>query len=212
MKIILLSFLLSINCLATVKIAILDTGYDSRTTNPEYLPKFCKNVKYVDNHGHGTHVTGIIAKKLNNKKIDYCVDIFYKTDYHKSLFSILKGKYDYVNISLVGDEFDLLECITLKNIIDTGTTVVTAAGNDARDISKLKTYPAMCDDRIYKVMNLDKNKNLNPSSNYLNHERAVKYLGTKVLSTVTNNQLDYYTGTSQASPGFLSELVIKNAK
>ena len=75
---------------ATIRVAVIDTGFDFNSTwNSDFFksrglvrPKLCdtghydvitKSTKVVDNHGHGTHIAGLIAKY--NENTDYCLII-----------------------------------------------------------------------------------------------------------------------------------------
>jgi thermitase len=60
------------NTAASPLVAVIDTGVDY--THPDLVGKVVKGYNFVegtadpmDDHGHGTHVSGVIAARLNNK-------------------------------------------------------------------------------------------------------------------------------------------------
>lgn len=209
----------------TIKVAVIDTGFDvnSTWTNASKVglskPKLCTKGHYdfvnndttiEDNHGHGTHIAGLIAKDNSNK--DYCLVIYKYYDPNKSsdnmknslraLKAAIDANVNIINYSGGGNDRSYEECQLVKQALDKGISIVAAAGNEGSDLSKKPYYPAICDDRIIKVMNLDKSGAIASSSNYDSTKIIVninKTVGTNLLSLMPNNTYGYLTGTSQAT-------------
>lgn len=269
----------------TIKIAVIDTGFDFKSTwgpNEHGLvrPKLCKdkhgklfghrdfvleekysylvaeNKKLLqqnteesyerlmaqsaglnmirktiaqDNHGHGTHVTGIIAKHL--KDVDYCILVLKYFDPNHSTNNLkntikafeyaVKMNVDYINYSGGGTEYSQKEKNAVMSAIHKGIKIITAAGNERSNSDFNKYYPAQYDPRIVNVGNrypgFDKYKftkedrygnkvNVVPSSNYGN---SVDYyeVGVDVMSLYLGGTFAPMTGTSQAAPKALADEV-----
>lgn len=151
-------FLLSKTILANdfrKKIVILDTGINVTKTIEPFL---CQNglidlteTNTTDVSGHGTNITHIIAKHINVKA--YCV---YHIKYYKenegvkNLYRFIKALkislqlHPYaVNISGGGYEPSNKEAQLIMNLLEKGSYVVTAAGNDNQNLDiDCNFYPA----------------------------------------------------------------------
>ncbi len=222
-------FLSGVAMAKTIRVAVIDTGFDfSSTWSHSQLdkPKLCAeghrsfthDASLHDNHGHGTHIAGLIAQ--GNKDIDYCLIIIKyfdpKSVNEDNLQNSLKAYVwaisqhaDIINYSGGGMERSYLECEYMNLAMKNGAIVVAAAGNEASDLSKRPYYPAMCDDRIIKVVNVNSKQVRHPSSNYTSVPIAnvVNELGVNVLSLLPNNSTGSMTGTSQATAIVTSGLV-----
>lgn len=248
-----LPLLISVPASATIKVAVIDTGYDFKATWPDIQtqglvkPKLCKyghkdfaqpkkmtletvkvdgkvtreqvdNPEYlVDNHGHGTHIAGLIA--LNAQDLDYCLVIikFYDPinpsdnldNVIKSFRHAINLGVDIINFSGGGESCDEEEKKTVIKALNRGITVVSAAGNERNNIDKKAYYPAMYDSRVVSVENweylLDKESNklslyVASSSNYSKiGSTHGGELGVEVNSLLPNNKYGKLTGTSQAT-------------
>jgi len=145
------------------KIVIIDTGIRPSQTMNKFL---CKGkdihmdgtgTGLYDNHGHGTHVAHIIAKKLDHTK--YCLVIikwwhkfswgFEKLNYNaeKSFLSGVRHAQKLnpaiVNMSLGGGAFGG-ELPVFQKMLDNGTLIVMSAGNDKDDLDKFCNYYPAC--------------------------------------------------------------------
>jgi subtilisin family serine protease len=205
-------------------VAVIDTGFDFDSTwkdSPISKPRLCKyghsdftGMGLKDAHGHGTHIAGLIGKYAG--KSNYCLVImkYYhleqkeKIDHMQgSLLAFQKAiniKVDIINFSGGGVEKSEWECKLMKQALNMGIVVVTAAGNERSDINEKPYYPAMCDNRIIAVANVDRWGYYQPSSNYtnavlLNARELAKEEGSGVLSLLPNDRTNYMTGTSQAA-------------
>jgi hypothetical protein len=141
-----------------VRVAIVDTGIKFNSQTAPYL---CSDghadftgYGLADLHGHGTNIAGLIARNLNNKT--HCLTIikYHHTDKESSRIGVYDGlimaykhvlnlNVAYLNLSLSGPAFDQDEHNHIKTILDSGTIVTVAAGNQKLDLSKACTiFPA----------------------------------------------------------------------
>lgn len=217
----------------TIKVAVVDTGFDfSSDWNGLNFPKpkICptghvdftmklknkSDMNYLkDNHGHGTHVAGLISKSAGDS--DYCLVILKYYDpvssgndnLLKTLMAFtysIKQNVDIINYSGGGINKSDLECQYIKKALDQGIIVIAAAGNEHSDLDKNPYYPAMCDDRVIMVSSLDiKNKSIRYDSN-LNYD-IVAIQGTYVNSLLPNNRLGVMSGTSQSTATLTGKII-----
>ncbi len=162
----LLFFVFSQYAEATVKVAVVDTGFNFKLSNkvklcPGQLHKDFSDSGTVDDvNGHGTNVVGLISKNLKN--VDYCIIIV--KFYHKSYASIpqlLRAlhyttllKPDYVNLSLGGFSYSYGEHVLISTLLNQGSKVVVAAGNEAMNLDLFcGWYPACYDQRLFVIGN-----------------------------------------------------------
>jgi len=223
-------------CKKTTVIAVIDTGFGSDESwigqENTHLCKFghkdftdgitsyqfdTEDPVPVDDHGHGTHIAGLIdsyAKKTNDS---YCLVILKYYDNHaddrenllrtvKAIEYAKKIKADFINYSGGGVSPSKEEAEALKSYIDAGGTFVAAAGNEGSNIDFFHYYPAQEDDRVIVVGNgLDKNRR-GYKSNY--GKRVNRWeQGDKVL--MYNH---YMTGTSQSTAIATGKIVAKKNK
>ena len=207
-------------------VAVIDTGFDMNSNwkailkaYPKYRkPRICKygskdytGVGLVDNHGHGTHIAGLIAQYADDS--NYCLVILKYFDpkvkndnlenTRLSFERAIKMKVDIINYSGGGEDYSEQECTLIKKALDQGIKVVAAAGNEGKNIDVTPYYPAMCDSRVIVVANYFDDKNRVSSSNYSTglpgSKIMVHEMGWNVMSLAPNNQLVVMTGTSQAT-------------
>lgn len=175
-------FLASLSARAkTIRVAVLDTGFDSIYDNsinrcPGYLDRdFAKSD--VFNPNHGTNVVGLIQKYAGG--VDFCFILVkwwspdsknYKA-FIQGLEYIAKIKPDIINISGGGNRKYSREMLAVKKIINNGTIIVAAAGNEQTNLNKsCNYYPACYDSRIIVVGAKDPNKTFsNYGSNYVDY-------------------------------------------
>lgn len=162
----------------TIKVAVIDTGFDMKYKNQV---KLCEtgHKSFVDNtthdyHGHGTHISGLIEKYA--KDSDYCqVILKYYRPKHSSnnLMNTIKAfKYaielgvDVINYSGGGLEPSETEREQILLALSKGIQVVVAAGNERSNLNlRCNYYPACYDKRITVVGNLNGRK-VASTSNY----------------------------------------------
>ncbi len=96
----------------------------------------------VDNHGHGTHVAGLISMGL--RKIDYCLVILKFYDPYapgsnlkntiKAFKKAIELKVDIINYSAGGVDYEVSEREVVEEALDAGIRVVAAAGNEGTEL------------------------------------------------------------------------------
>ncbi len=177
-----------------------------------------------DNHGHGTHIAGIIGAEKGNGKgvagvspnVSLMILKYYdpkaagmnnlSNTVHAIRYAIKNGaniiNYSGGGLEPSGDEKAAIALARKKGIL-----VVAAAGNE-RSNSDLKAYyPADYDlDNIISVTAVNKGSALNgaggdilPSSNFGTKSVDIAAPGNDILSTVPGGKYKRMTGTSQAT-------------
>jgi thermitase len=216
-----------------IVVAVIDTGIDA--THPDLKPnlwhdKNSPTAVYgwdfvagkpnpVDDHGHGTHVAGIIGAIANPSAgvsgVAHRVSIMAVKYYSESnsgavnLANTVKA-IDYavdhgariINYSGGGPEFSESEYLALKKAEAKGILVVAAAGNERQNTDKIENYyyPA-----AYKLSNIisvaatDIENRLLASSNWGKAKVDVGAPGENIFSTLPNHRYGQMSGTSQAT-------------
>ncbi|MHA7139658.1 cell wall-binding repeat-containing protein [Rossellomorea arthrocnemi] len=197
-------------------IAVVDTGVDH--TLADLSDQVLKNDGYnfvsrssdaMDDHGHGTHVSGIIAAEANNhysmaginpntKILPVKVlDASGSGDTEQIAYGI-KYAVDHgaqvINLSLGGSYSRVIE-YALKYAHDHGVTVVAATGNDGmEEIS----YPGSSK----YVVSVGATNNMDLVSDYSNFGNGIDLVapGTDIPSLVPDGNVTYMSGTSMATP------------
>jgi len=210
-----------------IVVAVVDTGIDpvhpfleknifvengSVDTN-NFGVDFSKDKKQkgmpIDQHGHGTHVSGII------KSIDPDVKILALKYYNpaasgqdnlnstvEALRYAVDNNVDVINYSGGGPEAAMEELRILKEAERKGILVVAAAGNEESNIDdKKKAYfPASYGlKNIISVTAHDEDLKILSSSNYGRNTVDIFAPGYRIKSSLQNGRAGYLTGTSQAT-------------
>lgn len=200
-------------------IGVIDSGVDMHED-------FCGNILYslgkdfkgkqpypIDENGHGTHVTGILAACTNNnvgiKGIigNAPIDILplkvldkngYGGDFEVSMaiHEAIEKKADVINMSLAGKGETLILRDAIKEALKQNIPVVAAAGN--WNTSTAKVYPASYPG-VITVAGITENLEKVPSSDY-GWEVDISAPGDRILSTYLGNQYKSLNGTSMATP------------
>lgn len=212
-----------------IQVAIVDTGIDYTHTDLYSAVKWCvvslnngatfykgTNLKNCrDPNGHGTHVAGTVAARLNGvgmagvapKAQLYAVRVLsasgsgYITDIARGIVEAVKGPdgvtgtaddADVISMSLGGPHSD-----TLYNAVvyayNNGAILVAAAGNEG---ASSPSYPAAYSE-VIAVGAIDINYNV-PS--WSNRNPDVVAPGVNIYSTLPGNKYGYMSGTSMACP------------
>jgi subtilisin family serine protease len=191
---------------------VIDTGFDF---NGKWTlqPKLCATghkdftgTGLQDNHGHGTHIAGLIAKYAAGA--DYCIVIlkFYDPsqkdgDIRNSTAAMnyaVDQKVDVINFSGGGMGWNHKERMATVRALNAKITVIVAAGNERSNLKDKPYYPALYDGRTVVVGAIDANSNRIPASNY-GPQVDVYEQGRNVYSILPSNSYGYMTGTSQAT-------------
>lgn len=212
-----------------IRVAVIDTGISSELLNNK---EYCKTghkdftgTGLQDDHGHGTHISGIIdqyaknailiqdvnGSQLKDKSANYCQIIikFYdsKASEISNLINTVKAirwaidqKVDIINYSGGGIAPSEDEKKAILEALNKGIKVVAAAGNEGAELVKHPFYPAMYDKRIYVVGYIVDSKSRKPGS-MSNYGKSVTSweVGQNIMSRLPNGQFGTMTGTSQAT-------------
>lgn len=184
----------------------------------------------MDDHGHGTHVAGIIAMENNNVGgvgIAYKSKImpikaggsdgtFYSSDIAKGIEYAYKNGADVINMSFGSYAHSALIENALQDAFNS-CVLVAAAGNDRIPTADCplggqNMYPASYS-YVIGVMAYDENNKFASFSNWdyvpnANAEYEVVAPGVSVYSTLPNGRYASWNGTSMAAPMVSAEAAI----
>lgn len=197
-------------------IAVVDTGVDHTLADLSGAVKKDEGYNYIgrntnamDDNGHGTHVSGIIAAAADNHYSMAGINAHAKILPVKVLDSSGSGDTEQIaygiiyavdrgakviNLSLGGPYSRVLE-YALQYAAEKNVTVVAASGNDgSSDIS----YPASSKYAI----SVGATNHLDLVSDYSNYGKGLDMVapGTDIPSLVPDGNVTYMSGTSMASP------------
>ncbi|MED4754643.1 S8 family serine peptidase [Brevibacillus choshinensis] len=210
---------------AGVTVAVIDTGVDY--THPDLKGRVdtANDYDYVNNdrdakddEGHGTHVAGIIAAKLNSHGIagvagDRNVKILalkaLDRDGEGNMYDVATAIMDaadlgadVINLSLGAELEDGVESAprtitdAVQYAINKGSLVVAAAGNDAANADR---YIPASIPGVVTVSAVGTDLRLATFSNY-GSSVDLAAPGVDILSTYPGGRYAYMSGTSQATP------------
>ncbi|MBN1114395.1 MAG: S8 family serine peptidase [Oligoflexia bacterium] len=190
------------------------------------------NNDLTDNHGHGTHIAGIIGAVSGNKKgiagVASNVSIMVLKNYDPrsgseydpfraliaSIRYAINNGADIINYSGGGPGFSSEEYSLLKKAEEKGILVITAAGNEANNTDDVSYYPSCYRlPNMISVASVNKSGKLIKESNYGRRTVDIAAPGDNIYSTLPGNRYGYLTGTSQATAfvtGAVSVLISKN--
>ncbi|MGZ3721781.1 MAG: S8 family peptidase [Bdellovibrionales bacterium] len=170
-----------------------------------------------DEHGHGTHIAGIIGAEGGNgigisgvsPKVSLMILKYY--DAHgndlNNLVNTVKA-IDYavnkdcniINYSGGGIAPSPEERAAIERANKKGILFVAAAGNERSNSDVRKYYPADYGlDNILSVTAIDRFQNVLPTSNFGEQTVDIAAPGNDIISTLPGGQYGYMTGTSQAT-------------
>ncbi|WP_413288253.1 S8 family peptidase [Bdellovibrio sp. HCB337] len=175
------------------------------------------NNSLTDNHGHGTHIAGIIGAKAGNNKgisgispeVSLMILKYYDpkvsgTDNLKNTVASIKYAVkmgaNIINYSGGGTEFSQEEKDAIVEAEKKGILFVAAAGNERSNSDQFKYYPADYGlSNIVSVTAIDPSTEVLSSSNYGVETVDLAAPGQNILSCLPGNTYGYMTGTSQAT-------------
>ncbi|MCA0983386.1 S8 family peptidase [Halobacillus yeomjeoni] len=199
----------------SVQVAVIDTGVDYN--HPDLAGKVIKGYDFaandndpMDEHDHGTHVSGIAAAQTNNgegiaglaPEASILAVRVLDASGSGSLDDVAQGiRYaadqgaEVINLSLGG----LIGSQTLKDAVNyawnKGSVVVAAAGNES---SAKPSYPAYYSNSL-AVAATDQNDTIAYFSNYGTWV-DIAAPGVSIYSTVLGGGYENMSGTSMAAP------------
>ena len=163
----------------------------------------------LDQHGHGTHVAGIIKSIYPDVKIlalKYYNPTASGIDNLNSTVEALRyaveNNVDVINYSGGGPEAAVEELRILKEAERKGILVVAAAGNEESNIDDKKKayYPASYGlQNIITVTAHDEDLKILSTSNYGRSGVDIFAPGYRIKSSLQNGRAGFLTGTSQAT-------------
>ena len=173
----------------------------------------------IDDHGHGTHVAGIIGAISDPKNgvsgVVHNVSIMsvkYYSDANpgsvnlRNTVKAINYAVDHgariINYSGGGPEFSEDEYLAIKKAEAKGILFVAAAGNEHQNTDLVENYYYPSAYRLTNIISVaatDIHNNLLPSSNWGKSRVDVAAPGENIYSTLPNGKYGYMSGTSQAT-------------
>jgi subtilisin family serine protease len=175
------------------------------------------NNDLTDDHGHGTHIAGIIGAEGGNgigisgvsPKVSLMILKYYDakgSDVNnlintvKAIDYAVKMDCNIINYSGGGVAPSADEKAAIERAMKKGILFVAAAGNERSNSDVRKYYPADYGlPNILSVTAIDRFQNVLPSSNFGEQTVDVAAPGNDIISTLPNGQYGFMTGTSQAT-------------
>jgi subtilisin family serine protease len=214
---------------ASVKVAVVDTGAD--LDHPDLVGRLDTSNDYdfvnhdataEDDHGHGTHVSGIIGATLNNGigvagVANQCIILPVKvlsasgSGSSSDVADGIRWAADHgakvINLSLGGPGYDSVEYAAVQYAVSKDCVIVAAAGNDG---AASVLYPAAFNN-VIGVGSSASNDALSSFSNY-GSKIDVVAPGSLIYSTTMGGGYGYMSGTSMASPCAAGVVALIRAK
>ena len=211
---------------------VVDTGIDFEhpdlNVDTERSRSFVSGVFSADDeHGHGTHVAGIIGAKNNTIGVlgvasgasMVSLKVLNKEGVGTLSAFIQALNYigtnaragDVVNLSLGEEEVSALLDQQVQNVAAKGILIAIAAGNDGKAANQYS--PGRVNgDNIYTVSAIDSLDNFAGFSNYGNDVVDYAAPGVRILSTYKGGLYAKMSGTSMAAPHVAGLLLLNGGR
>ena len=181
------------------------------------------NGDLTDNHGHGTHIAGIVAAEGGNgigvsgvapkskvmalkyydpsaPGVNNLKNTIKAIEYAIALKKKGKIKNLIINYSGGGLEPSREEKKVVELARKNGVLFIAAAGNERANSDQKPYFPADYElENIISVTAIDKNRNILPSSNFGERSVDLAAPGNNIYSTLPKGAYGFMTGTSQAT-------------
>lgn len=230
-----------------IVVAVVDTGidashpdlakniwHDPNAKGDVYGWNFVSNkANPDDDHGHGTHVAGIIGAVADSRtgvsgvthKVSIMAVKYFSasnpgsvnlTNTIRALNYAIDHGARIINYSGGGPEFSEEEYQAIKKAEAKGVLVVAAAGNEHQNTDLVENYYYPSAYRVSNIISVaatDINNNLLKSSNWGKRKVDVAAPGENIYSTLPKGHFGFMTGTSQATAfvtGIAALLLSKN--
>jgi thermitase len=205
----------------TVRVAVIDTGV--QTDHPDLRENLvpgwdviAHSPRISDHHGHGTHVSGIIAARSGNGTgiegvagrasivpLRAVPDQGDEADANiiEALEKAVELGARVANCSFGKKESSQAVADVITAAGEKGLLVVVASGNDGDDLNVHPHFPASFGTpNMVVVASYDKRGNLASTSNTGVGKVDLAAPGVKIYSTYNDGEYRYLSGTSMASP------------
>lgn len=229
----------------TIRVLVVDTGVDFShpllRTHLDQKDVIKRVDQYVDDHGHGTHIAGLILygpmdlKKIKRgeKPTPLCSQVeissckYYSMDeksknFNKSIDCFKranKENFDVVNYSAGGVGVSDIEYKTILELRKKNILFITSAGNMGLDLKEYPYYPACYAFGSKKyppldnVVPLEAMETLAKRASYSDYgETMPMEISIGEGSTLPGNRYGLMEGTSQAAAIYLHKLLIEKCK
>jgi len=170
----------------------------------------------MDDHSHGTHVAGIIGAVGDNDlgvagvspEVSIMALRFMGADgsgttaeVAQAIVYAVDNGADIINASFASTNSSTLMEEAIEYAEEEGVLFVAAAGNDGEDNDETPNYPASYDiSNILAVAATDSDDKLADFSNYGATSVHMAAPGESILSTTLDDDYEYKSGTSMATP------------
>jgi subtilisin family serine protease len=178
------------------------------------------NNSLADNHGHGTHIAGIIGARGGNgfgisgvaPKVSIMMLKYYDPKASNSnnlkntiqaIRYAIKMKANIINYSGGGTDYSAEEFAAVKDAEKAGILFVAAAGNERSNSDETGKHYYPADYELSNIISVTavnrEEKKVLPSSNYGVRTVDLAAPGENIYSTLPGNSFGVMTGTSQAT-------------
>jgi subtilisin family serine protease len=191
-----------------IRVAVLDTGIDTDHPDLSYIDCdtfVAGTTTCEDDHGHGTHVAGIIAALDNDigvvgvapdagldiNKVCTSGGLCYTSDVIAGIENAVEEGADVISMSFGGKSSSKAEKDALQSAYDVGIVLVASAGNWGG-----ATFPA----KYKTVIAVGATAEDDTIPGWSSKKPELVAPGVEVYSTTYDGGYDYMTGTSMAAP------------